>query len=287
MRYNAPSAFRQALEERLKQHERRTGEPLIRLRKRITFERFMVRLQEKNDSPWILKGGFALELRLGERARMTKDLDLGVDLGYFHTTEVSPAIVARKLREDVSLPNEDSFTFIVPEVGEQDLSIPGVKAFRYTVEARLDGRRFETNRIDVGFGDPLIPPFDTLESSDLLSFANIPRATLRTTSRAQHFAEKVHALTRPWEDRINTRVKDLADIILLLNLGLSETQVVKKMITEIFASRKTHEIPNVIEPPPTTWTSSFSAMAKELEIAETTLDSAIIRINEYWRKLFP
>jgi predicted nucleotidyltransferase component of viral defense system len=247
----------------------------------------MVRLQEKNDSPWILKGGFALELRLGERARMTKDLDLGVDLGYFHTTEVSPAIVARKLREDVSLPNEDSFTFIVPEVGEQDLSIPGVKAFRYTVEARLDGRRFETNRIDVGFGDPLIPPFDTLESSDLLSFANIPRATLRTTSRAQHFAEKVHALTRPWEDRINTRVKDLADIILLLNLGLSETQVVKKVITEIFASRKTHEIPNVIEPPPTTWTSSFSAMAKELEIAETTLDSAIIRINEYWRKLFP
>ena len=287
MRYNAPSAFRRALEERLKQHERRTGEPLIRLRKRITFERFMVRLQEKNDSPWILKGGFALELRLGERARMTKDLDLGVDLGYFHTTEVSPAIVARKLREDVSLPNEDSFTFIVPEVGEQDLSIPGVKAFRYTVEARLDGRRFETNRIDVGFGDPLIPPFDTLESSDLLSFANIPRATLRTTSRAQHFAEKVHALTRPWEDRINTRVKDLADIILLLNLGLSETQVVKKVITEIFASRKTHEIPNVIEPPPTTWTSSFSAMAKELEIAETTLDSAIIRINEYWRKLFP
>lgn len=287
MRYHAPSAFRQALEERLKQHERQTGEPLIRLRKRITFERFMVRLQEKVDSPWVLKGGFALELRLGERARMTKDLDLGVDLGYFHTTEVSATTMARKLREDLSLPNEDSFTFVVPETAEHDLSIPGVKTFRYTVEARLDGRRFETNRIDVGFGDPLIPPFDLLESSDLLSFANIPRATLRTTSRAQHFAEKVHALTRPWEDRINTRVKDLADILLLLNLGLPETQIVKKVITEIFASRKTHEIPNVIEPPPTTWTSSFSAMAKELEIAETTLDSAIIRINKYWKKLYP
>ena len=225
MKYDTPTAFRQALEERLKQQERRTGEPLIRLRKRITFERFMVRLQEKKDSPWVLKGGFALELRLGERARMTKDLDLGVDLGYFHATEVTAAVVARKLREDVSISNTDHFTFIVPEVGERDLGMPGITAFRYTVEVRLDGRRFETNRIDVGLGDPLIPPFDTLESSDLLSFANIPRASLQTTSRAQHFAEKIHALTRPFEDRINTRVKDLADILLLLNLGLPKTQV--------------------------------------------------------------
>ena len=287
MKYKSPTAFRQALEERLRQYERQTGEPLIRLRKRITFERIMVRLQEKKDSPWVLKGGFALELRLGERARMTKDLDLGVDLGYFHPTEVSAATVARKLREDVSIPNADSFTFIVPEVGEQDLSIPGVKAFRYTVEARLDGRKFETSRIDIGLGDPLIPPFDTLESSDLLSFAKIPRATLQTTSRAQHLAEKIHALTRPYEDRINTRVKDLADILLLLNLGLPKTQIVKKVITEIFTSRNTHEIPSIIELPPATWAPSFSAMAKELEIAETTLESAITRINEYWKKLFP
>jgi len=28
-------------------------------------------------------------------------------------------------------------------------------------------------------------------------------------------------------------------------------------------------------------------MAKELEIAETNLDDATARINEYWKKLFP
>ncbi|MBA3613311.1 MAG: nucleotidyl transferase AbiEii/AbiGii toxin family protein [Nitrospirales bacterium] len=149
MRYHTSTAFRQALEERLRQHERQTGEPLVRLRKRITFERFMVRLQEKENSPWVLKGGFALELRLGEQARMTKDLDLGVDLGYFHSTGITAATVARKLREDLSASNTDYFTFIVPEIGDPDLNIPGVRAFRYSVEARLDGRRFETNRIDV------------------------------------------------------------------------------------------------------------------------------------------
>ena len=237
--------------------------------------------------PWVLKGGFALELRLGERARMTKDLDLGVDLGYFKTREVSVGEVAHKLREGLSASSTDNFAFIIPEAGEQELNIPGVRSYRYSVEARLDGRRFEAIRVDVGLGDPLIPPFDELTSSDLLSFAGIPRATIRTTSRAQHLAEKVHALTRPIHDRINTRVKDLADILLLMNLGLPDPVTVSKVINEIFATRRTHEIPKAITTPPVTWASSFAAMADELGLSEKTLDSAAARLNEYWMRLFP
>lgn len=286
MRYTTPAAFRQALEERLKHREQQTGEPLIRLRKRVVFERCMTRLQREKNSPWVLKGGFALELRLGERARVTKDLDLGVDLGYFKNIELSPAEVARRLREDLSEPSTDHFGFLVPETGEQELSIPGVKAFRYSVEARLDGRRFENIRVDVGLGDPLILPFEDLPSSDLLSFAGVPRGTIRTTSRAQHLAEKVHALTRPFDDRINTRVKDLADILLLMNLGLPRPVVVNKAVEEIFVARRTHEVPKAIETPPVSWASSFAAMASELGLAEKTLESATARLNEYWGQLF-
>ncbi len=286
MRYQSPAALRQALEERLKQREQQTGEPLIRLRKRVVFERCMARLQREEHSPWVLKGGFALELRLGERARMTKDLDLGLDLGYFKTREVSVGEVARKLREDLSTPSADNFVFVVPESGGRELDIPRVKSYRYSIEARLDGRRFENIRMDVGLGDPLVPPFDELIGSDLLSFAGIPRVTIRTTSRAQHLAEKVHALTRPFDDRINTRVKDLADILLLMNLGLPEPLTVSKVINEIFATRRTHEIPKAITTPPVTWASSFAAMADELGLSEKTLDSAAARLNEYWTNLF-
>ncbi len=287
MKYQTHAAFRQALEERLKQREQQTGEPLVRLRKRVVFERCMARLQREKNSPWVLKGGFALELRLGERARVTKDLDLGVNLGYFKNIELSPAEVARRLREDLSEPSTDHFGFLVPETGEEELSIPGVKAYRYAVETRVDGRRFENIRVDVGLGDPLIPPFEELPSSDLLSFAGIPRATIRTTSRAQHLAEKVHALTRPFDDRINTRVKDLADILLLMNLGLPRSVVVKKAVEEIFAVRRTHEVPKAIETPPVSWAASFAAIVSELGLSENTLDSATARLNEYWKKLFP
>src|SRR5438445_3663740 len=115
MRYEAPADFRQALEERFRQREQETKEPLVRMRKRLVFERCMVRLQKKSDSPWVVKGGFALELRMGMRARMTKDLDLCVDMGYFGGKKLSSAEVARKLREDMDSQRESSFDIIVCE----------------------------------------------------------------------------------------------------------------------------------------------------------------------------
>ena len=69
MKYASPQAFRQALEERLRRdypHHR-----IPRLRKMIAFERFVARLNED----WVLKGGYALQLRT-EQARTTQDIDL-------------------------------------------------------------------------------------------------------------------------------------------------------------------------------------------------------------------
>lgn len=237
MRYSTPAAFRQALEERLRQRTRETGEPLSRMRKRIVFERCMSQLQGKPDGPWVVKGGFALELRLGMQARMTKDLDLGVDLGYFGGQIQASSDVAVKLREDVGNAMDDGFTFQVPSRCEHALPIPGAQAYRFTVEARLDGQEFETMTVDIGIGDPLIPPFDELNGSDLLSFADIPVVTIRATSHAQHLAEKVHALTRPFDDRVNTRVKDLVDIMLLMTLGLPDPSTVMTVADDRIADR--------------------------------------------------
>jgi hypothetical protein len=42
----------------------------------VAFDRFLARLATKEPEAWIVKGGFALQLRLGERARTTKDIDV-------------------------------------------------------------------------------------------------------------------------------------------------------------------------------------------------------------------
>lgn len=286
MRYQTDTAFRTALEERLRQRAEQDGEPILRVRKRVVFERCMVRLQQDENSPWVLKGGFALELRLGNMARMTKDLDLTADLGFFGAETTTVSKLSDRMREDLRKDNDDRFVFRVAEESEEELPTQGVKSYRFSVEARLDGRIFEQIKVDVGVGDPLIPPLEEVKGSDLLSFAGISIATIRVTSRAQHFAEKIHALTRPFDDRINTRVKDLADIMLLLDHGLPKPSLVKKTVQEIFSSRGTHQVPATIETPPITWASSYTAMARDLQLPETTLDNATTRLNGYWKTIF-
>jgi len=286
MKYRSDDDFRRALEDRLRQREQKQGEPLVRLRKRLAFERCLVRLQKKKDSPWILKGGVALELRLEQKARMTKDLDLGMNLALDGRKEWSYAEVAQMLRRDLSEEGDDRFSFLVHESNERDTIAPGIKAYRFNVEIRLAGRTFEKIQVDVGLGDPLVPPFDNLKGSDLLSFAGIPKPMIHTTSRAQHLAEKVHAITRPRDDRINTRVKDLVDIMLLMDMGLPKPPLVKKTVEQIFDTRQTHAIPQIIEVPSGTWASSFTAMALDIGLTQTNVEDATSRFNDYWSGLF-
>jgi hypothetical protein len=78
MKYKTGNAFRRALETRLLNQSRQSGLPLVRLRKMVAFERFLARLAVEQPENWFLKGGLALQWRLGNRARTTKDVDVSM-----------------------------------------------------------------------------------------------------------------------------------------------------------------------------------------------------------------
>ena len=77
-RYKTAGAFRQSLEERLNQTSRNQGIDLVRLRRRVAFERLLARLFTTPHLRWVLKGGYAIELRFQNLARATKDIDLSI-----------------------------------------------------------------------------------------------------------------------------------------------------------------------------------------------------------------
>lgn len=72
MKYNSASAFRRALEDRLRQQSLQSGIPLVRMRKMIAFDRFLARLFQAQPSQWVVKGGLALQLRVGQRPEQPK-----------------------------------------------------------------------------------------------------------------------------------------------------------------------------------------------------------------------
>jgi hypothetical protein len=95
MTYESIGAFRQALEQRLLNQARQTGTDLNRLRRRVVFERILLRLttSQPNDVGG-QRCGMAIEPRIGDSARMTKDLDLNLRADAEGATEAHERLIA-------------------------------------------------------------------------------------------------------------------------------------------------------------------------------------------------
>lgn len=129
-------------------------------------------------------------------------------------------------------------------------------AFRVALEDRL-------KRLDVSAGDVLREPYESLAGRDWLGFAGVAGATFRAVSPEEQFAEKLHADTLPRVGRENTRVKDLVDLILLIERTGMNAARLRTAIRETFQRRKTHGIPAAIVSPTTSWSKPFAEMAVE------------------------
>lgn len=140
MRYVDADAMRMALEQRLRNEAEARGVALQRLRKRVAFERFLARLA-RSPAEWVLKGAFALELRLGLQTRMTKDIDLARD--------DDEAAVTRDLVAAAAPDVDDFFAFRVRRTPALERAL-GFRVVRYSVISELAGRRFEQFPLDVG-----------------------------------------------------------------------------------------------------------------------------------------
>jgi hypothetical protein len=75
--YESPKAFRAALEDRLNRIAKTEGIDILRLRRQVSFDRLLARFFAEANPPWVLKGGYAMQLRI-KNARATKDVDLAV-----------------------------------------------------------------------------------------------------------------------------------------------------------------------------------------------------------------
>lgn len=283
-RYKTPGAFRQALEERLNQTSKDQKIDLMRLRRRVAFERLLARLFADPKPRWLLKGGYAIELRFEQLARATKDIDLSIpDLGPEAPERKGQAKVIRKwLQETLDKDLGDWFIFLI---GEQtsDLRAAPLGGIRFHVEAHLDNRPFvRWFNLDVGIGDAILAEPEWITGHELLSFAGISPARVAVLPLDQQFAEKIHAYTLPRE-RENSRTRDLIDLILLIQQGLPPKERVLRALHATFDRRATHPLPKELEPPPEKWRETYAAAAAEYDLSVSTIEAAHHYLSDYWK----
>lgn len=279
--YDNPESFRQALQARLRNVAVDRNVSVQDLQLRFLMERLLARLFHEPTPPWILKGGFAMELRYRPRARTTRDIDLTISDASESPLDDRLDEIREKIQEAAAIELGDHLDF---RVGSARGELPGAPAggARFPIDALIAGRTFGRFHLDVGFGDPISGDPEELIGDDLLAFAGIAPARALAIPKAQQFAEKLHAYTYRWTDRDNTRVKDLVDLVLFIERGELDPAAVVSAVNETFARRGTHPVPDTLDPPPPSWTDEFPPMAEQAGLTTTDALTAFARLTEYW-----
>jgi hypothetical protein len=272
--YSSPPAFKAALEQRLKATSK-DGVDFARRRQLLVFDRFLARVSAALGNSVLLKGGLVLELRL-ERARTTKDVDLRVT----GSPDKLLAGLQQAGRQDLG----DFMTFEVnPDAEHPTIENDGMQyeGQRFRAECRLAGKLYgQRFGVDVAFGDPIFGEPDVVTADDVLDFAGIAPPVLRLYPIETHIAEKLHAYTMP-RKRPNTRVKNLPDIALLAGIQSLQAERLREALEQTFKHRATHPLPQALPDPPTSWSTSYQAMARENELAWPTLEQLTTVVSTF------
>jgi hypothetical protein len=277
-RYKTPTALRRALEDRLLAAVRHEGGDIQRMRRQAAFDRLLCRLFHEPDAPWLLKGGYAMELRI-RIARTTRDIDLAVRHSPGSSKQWDEVAIRSLLERAANIDLLDGFEFTFGEP-TMDLDAAPYGGSRYPVGAQMAGRRFASFHLDVSAGDVLREPFEILEGKDWLGFAGIMKAKLPAISREEQFAEKLHAYTLPRTGRPNTRVKDFVDMLLLLDSDTIDPVRLADNIQSTFRRRGTHDVPPLLPVPLASWEEPFGEMAAECGL-DTNLTEQHQRLADF------
>ncbi len=280
-RFGSAAAFKASLEANLKKIALERKSPFSTLQLKFVIERLLARLFRDPEPPWLLKGGFAMDLRFRPRARTTKDVDLSVSHASPELASDLSGALRDRIQEAVDVDLGDYLTYRIGAPRQELTNAPRGGA-RYPCEAVLVGKTYAKFHIDVGCGDAPGGEPERIVGDDILSFAGIPPAEVLAIAKPQQFAEKLHAYTFPWAGRLNTRTKDLVDLVLLIERGSPDIARIRSALRATFAARGTHTLPTSLDPPPEAWAIDFPAMAIEAGLSTSDCSEAFSILEAFW-----
>jgi hypothetical protein len=89
--------------------------------------------------------------------------------------------------------------------------------WRVKIEAGLGGKPFGRIQLDVSPRAFELSATDLVTLPNSLDFAGIPAAVIEIIDVHRHAAEKFQAMLRDFGDRENSRVRDLVDLVILID----------------------------------------------------------------------
>lgn len=282
MNYSSPQALRTALEQRIANTAQERNIAVNRLRRRVTFERIVRRLTVAEPGQWVLKGGMALEARLYDRARVTKDIDLGLRDVVTDGEDLRDRVIDALARD----PDRDEFVFSTGTIAQLGDDGSGEATWRLTANAQLAGRTFDSIKLDISPRSYELTAVDRLKLPTALAFAGIPPAEIQVIDLARHAAEKFHGMTRTFGSRENTRARDLVDLVLLYENDLLNRDAVRAAAAAVWHERDGTEPPRQLPPLPESWQDRYAKAAADLDLQASSFADGVEVARSFWLTMY-
>jgi hypothetical protein len=231
----SPAIGFRELQRRVTRFATSRGVPEARLYQRIATEVLFNVLESSQQrgiiDRYAVKGGMALEVRFGMRARASRDVDVSVPILF----EDIPRVL-----DDVLTVGFDNFT--MRRRGSLRV-LEQVKAYRAEVEIQYAGKVLYKLHLDIN-GSDFEPSVDVVPSGVLTELGlpgPVQVALLDVTAQLAH---KIHAATQPsTETYQNERYRDVLDALIIAEIVSLDYDWVRIVCGAEFARRGTHGWP--------------------------------------------
>lgn len=256
---------------------RRSGVAARRIHLVVAIDRFLARLLAAvSPGSWVVKGGYANQLRRPDQARFTEDLDLRIEAAIKEAPELLAAGFATDLGDDFSF---EAAAAAAPLQG------PPGGGLRFVVISRLAGTPLVQFKVDVSAADVIVGELEEHLSDPVLARLGYVRSRYPVYPIAQHVAEKLHALTLP-RGIENTRARDLVDLAWFAQHFTFRSGALIAACHATFERRATHSWPPTIPALPTDWRRPYERWRAELDLSDATPDAAASSVTAFLAPIF-
>lgn len=215
-----------------------------------------------------IKGGFAIELRLGLAARASEDIDIVIMADGMDRVGAFAAAMSQGF---------DKFTFRI----RTSYHMKAVDTYRLQVAVEHNGRPHQTVKVDLG------PGYSTMEGV----VSQIPGITqlglthppsIQCVTVDELVAEKIHGATNPQklQNPAADRGRDLIDLLLLELLDEFDPASVASIAERVFEECGTHPWPPAHIDYPDQWRRTMEAVAEDLNHPLKSADLIIRAFDE-------
>ena len=156
-----------------------------------------------------------------------------------------------------------------------------------TVGATLANRNFGTLKLDISPRAHELDATDVVELPNTLAFAGVTTVKIEIVDVHRHAAEKFHGMLKDFGERENTRVRDLADIMLLIEAGLLTPSGLAESVIAVWTERTSAAPPTSFPALPPSWPTRYESLAATNGIEPPSFAEAQQQAAALWAQMFP